>query len=166
MPDVLFRGPIPGISAWLMPVAHGLLQALEDVEKASKELSCKLWQKQGEAASVGWHLLHLAGSTDRLVAYALGRVLTDEQRAWLQLEREQSSDLELEDLLGEFRRVIESSLQTLRGLADETLLEPRFVGAARLPSTTLGLLVHASEHAQRHSGQIFTTIKIAGLRSP
>jgi hypothetical protein len=34
------------------------------------------------------------------------------------------------------------------------------VGRAQLPSTTLGLLVHAAEHATRHVGQIITTAKI------
>jgi hypothetical protein len=34
------------------------------------------------------------------------------------------------------------------------------VGRDRLPSTVLGLLFHAAEHAQRHSAQIITTAKI------
>ena len=160
MPDVLFRGPIEGISFWLMPVAHGLLQAQEDVDQARSSFPEDLWRRRGEAASVGWHLLHLAGSTDRLVSYALGRSLTEQQRAWLALERGESCDLGVEKLLDEMNRVIDSSLETLRRLSEETLREPRFVGAARLPSTTFGLLVHAAEHAQRHSGQILTTIKL------
>lgn len=63
MPDVLFRGPVEGISFWLMPVAHGLLQAQEDVEKARPAFPDNIWERRGGAASVGWHLLHLAGST-------------------------------------------------------------------------------------------------------
>jgi uncharacterized damage-inducible protein DinB len=31
-----------------------------------------------------------------------------------------------------------------------------------LPSTTLGLLVHAAEHATRHMGQAITTARILG----
>jgi hypothetical protein len=38
--------------------------------------------------------------------------------------------------------------------------EARRVGQAGLPSTVLGLLFHAAEHAQRHSAQIITTAKI------
>ncbi len=41
-----------------------------------------------------------------------------------------------------------------------TLDETRRVGHAGLPSTVLGLLFHAAEHAQRHSAQIITTAKI------
>ena len=160
MPDVLFRGPIEGVSFWLMPVAHGFLQAREDVDKARSAFPGGIWERRGEAACVGWHLLHLAGSTDRLVSYALGHALSDRQRAWLALERSESCDLGVEDLLLELHRVIDSSLEILRSLSEEALREPRFVGAARLPSTTFGLLVHASEHAQRHSGQILTTIKL------
>ena len=34
------------------------------------------------------------------------------------------------------------------------------VGRDRLPSTVRGLLFHAAEHAQRHTGQIVTTVRI------
>ncbi len=30
MPQALFRGPIEGVSSWLMPVAHGLEHAREE----------------------------------------------------------------------------------------------------------------------------------------
>lgn len=43
-----------------------------------------------------------------------------------------------------------------------TLDETREVGRGRLPSTVLGLLFHAAEHAQRHSAQIITTRKVIG----
>jgi hypothetical protein len=36
----------------------------------------------------------------------------------------------------------------------------RQVGRAQLPSTVLGLLFHAAEHAQRHVGQLVTTSKV------
>jgi hypothetical protein len=51
----------------------------------------------------------------------------------------------------------------LRQIADTpvaSLAEPRLVGRAQLPSTVLGLIFHAAEHAQRHVGQIVTTAKI------
>ena len=41
-----------------------------------------------------------------------------------------------------------------------SLLEPRAVGRQRLPSTVLGLLYHAAEHATRHTGQAVTTTTI------
>jgi hypothetical protein len=46
----------------------------------------------------------------------------------------------------------------------ESLLEPRAVGRARLPSTVLGLIFHAAEHTTRHVGQLITTLKV--VRGP
>jgi uncharacterized damage-inducible protein DinB len=36
----------------------------------------------------------------------------------------------------------------------------RFVGRAKLPSTVLGLLVHAAEHTMRHTGQLLVTVQV------
>jgi uncharacterized damage-inducible protein DinB len=38
------------------------------------------------------------------------------------------------------------------------------VGRGRLPSTVLGLLVHAAEHSTRHMGQAITTARILSGR--
>ena len=35
-----------------------------------------------------------------------------------------------------------------------------FVGRAQLPSTVLGLFVHAAEHTQRHVGQLLVTVRV------
>jgi hypothetical protein len=48
----------------------------------------------------------------------------------------------------------------VRATDPASLLQPREVGRARLPSTVLGLLFHAAEHTQRHVGQLVTTAKI------
>jgi len=42
-----------------------------------------------------------------------------------------------------------------------SLADVRAVGRARLPSTVLGLLFHAAEHASRHTGQVVTTAALA-----
>jgi uncharacterized damage-inducible protein DinB len=44
------------------------------------------------------------------------------------------------------------------------LLEFRGVGKAQRPSDVIGLLSHAAQHAQRHAGQVVTTVRI--LRGP
>jgi uncharacterized damage-inducible protein DinB len=41
----------------------------------------------------------------------------------------------------------------------EALSTPRAVGRANLPSSVIGLLFHAAEHATRHTGQLATTVK-------
>lgn len=69
-PEVWQRGPLPGYELLLMPVAHALLQAREDVERvAASATPEELWHRPGDAASAGYHLQHLAGSLDRLFTY-------------------------------------------------------------------------------------------------
>jgi hypothetical protein len=58
------------------------------------------------------------------------------------------------------RRTFEACIEHLRTVDPATLTEPRAVGRARLPSTVVGLLVHAAEHAQRHVGQVVATARI------
>jgi len=70
------------------------------------------------------------------------------------------SSTSLEALLAGWQSVIQRALTQLAATPESSLAEPRFVGRARLPSTVLGLLFHAAEHAQRHTGQLVTTAKI------
>ena len=55
---------------------------------------------------------------------------------------------------------IDQALEQLRHTPVESLEAVREVGRARLPSTVLGLLVHAAEHTSRHVGQLITTLKV------
>ena len=45
-------------------------------------------------------------------------------------------------------------------------LTVRLVGRAKLPSNTIGLLVHAAEHTARHLGQLMTTAKVVRAEDP
>ena len=66
-------------------------------------------------------------------------------------------------LLDHFAAATARALEQLGRTSESTLLQTRSVGRARLPSTVLGLLMHAAEHTQRHMGQMVTTIKcVAG----
>jgi len=47
--------------------------------------------------------------------------------------------------------MVEKAIAQLSTTAAETLLEPRHVGRQQLPSTVLGLMFHAAEHASRHT---------------
>jgi len=52
-PEVWLRGPVPGIPPLLQPVAHALLQAVEEVRRVVGPLSPgPLWARPGGAASV------------------------------------------------------------------------------------------------------------------
>lgn len=158
--EVWLRGPVAGITPTLQPAAHALLQTLEDVEQVVSELTTdQIWTMPGGAASVGFHLVHLAGSTDRLLTYARGEVLTDAQRIRLQAEKS-PVHADAATLLRDLRHTIDSALSQLRRTPETTLAEARAVGRAALPTTVLGLLFHAAEHAQRHAGQVVSTGKI------
>jgi uncharacterized damage-inducible protein DinB len=166
-PEVWLRGPVPDVPALLQPVAHALLQALEDAERLTVGMaSDDLWTSIGGAATVGFHLRHMAGSLDRLLTYARGEPLTDEQRQALAVEKENTGDVDAEELLGNLRATVDRALGQLRSTATETLTDARSVGRAGHPSTVLGLLFHAGEHTTRHAGQISSTVRIlTGLRA-
>jgi uncharacterized damage-inducible protein DinB len=159
-PEFWMRGiTVEGIAPALQPVAHALLQALEDLEGAAAGLSVDaLWARPGGAASAGFHLRHLAGSLDRLTTYARGEALTDAQLAALRTEQDPGEGADA--LLAHVRATTARALDQLRATPEDSLDEPRFVGRARLPSSVRGLLYHAGEHTSRHTGQVVTTAKI------
>lgn len=160
--EMWLDGPVEGVPPLLTPMAHGLIQAFADVRRAAEGLSVEeLWARPGGAASVGFHLKHIAGSTDRLVTYAKGIPLSSAQVAGIKLEGVPGTPpAGVEELLSGVEAAIEGALDALRATAPESLLEFRGVGKAQRPSTVHGLLSHAAEHAQRHAGQVITTVKI------
>lgn len=162
LPEVWLRGPLPDVPPFLQPVAHALLQAVEDVRRTVDPLTvAQLWARPGGAPSVGFHVRHATGSLDRLFTYARGEGLSAEQRGFLAGEAEPGSPpLEAATLALAFERQVDQALAQLRATPESTLLDPRGVGRLQLPSTVLGLLVHTAEHTQRHVGQIITTAKI------
>jgi uncharacterized damage-inducible protein DinB len=152
---------VPGVSPLLQPAAHAFIMSIEDCEAAASGLTPdQLWTSPEGAASVGFHLLHLAGSTDRLLTYARGERLSEAQRAILVAETGSDSSQTAADLLAGWREGVNAAIAQLAATRDESLIEARAVGRAQLPSTVLGLLFHAAEHASRHSGQVVTTAKI------
>jgi len=136
--------------------------ALEDCERAAASLTDEeLWTSPGGAAPVGYHLGHLAGSTDRLLTYARGATLDERQRAALAAEAAPGEPRPTaSQLLAAWRAAVDAALAQLRATPEASLTDPRTVGRAQLPSTVLGLLFHAAEHASRHTGQVVTTARI------
>ena len=150
----------------LQPVAHGLLQCRLEVRATIPSLTpAQLWTRPGGAASAGYHVRHAVGSLDRLLTYARGMQLSREQMTALREEGQSDERDGIADaLLAEFDAAVDRALAQLRATDPSSLLEPREVGRARLPSTVLGLLFHAAEHTQRHVGQLVTTAKlVSGL---
>jgi uncharacterized damage-inducible protein DinB len=162
LPEVWLRGPVLNIPPLLQPVAHALLQSGEEVEKITREFSeDKLWLRPAGVASVGFHLKHLAGVLDRLFTYARGETLTPQQLEYLRSEEISSTpQLTSQDMVQRFKDQIKRSLIQLENTKEETLLAPVEIGREKFPSTVLGVLFHAAEHTQRHTGQLLVTVRI------
>jgi hypothetical protein len=161
-PEVWLRGPLDGYHPLLMPVAHSLLQVREDLARLERTVPPEhLWARPGGAASIGFHLRHTGGALDRLLTYARGDALAAPQLLFL-AEEESPGDppVPLSRLVAQVNATIDTSLAQLRATDPDRLLEVRHVGRGRLPSTVLGLLVHAAEHSTRHIGQAITTARI------
>lgn len=166
--EAWLRGPLSDISFMLTPAAHALMQAAVDIERAAAALTAEdVWRRPGGAPSVGFHLKHIAGSIDRLLTYARGSQLSEEQFRALAAESEPGDPPEQAvTLVRTARAHIEHALRVLRTTPDRMLADPRRVGRSGLPSTVFGLLFHIAEHTQRHTGQVVTTARIIrGLSS-
>ncbi len=161
-PEAWLQGPVDGVPAPLMPVAHALIQVRRDIEAAVSGLTPEaIWARPGGIASIGFHLRHLAGSTDRLLSYAADQPLSDAQRAVLAGEADPGEPAAgVDELLPALVAVLDRAQAVLRATAPASLDEPRGVGRARLPTTVRGLLYHIGEHAARHAGQVVTTAKL------
>lgn len=161
-PEPWLRGPLPGIPSLLQPAAHAFVMAREDVEHAMHGLTEEqLWRQPGGITPLGFHVAHLSGSTDRLLTYARGETLSTAQRETLAREGHLvTSRPPPEQILATWQQTVDAALAQLASTPESALVDPRFVGRARLPSTVLGLIFHAAEHASRHTGQIVTTAKL------
>jgi uncharacterized damage-inducible protein DinB len=134
----------------------------EEVERHAADLTPEeLWARPGNAGSIGFHLRHIAGATDRLLTYARDETLTAEQIAWLKAEGVPGvPPATAAETIAIAQQGIDRALDQVRATDLKTLLDSRGVGRARLPTTVIGLVFHAAEHASRHAGQIATTRKV------
>jgi len=166
-PEAWLRGPLPDVDPYLMPAAHALVQAGEDLAQAVAGLAGdQLRARPGGAASVGFHLRHIPGAIDRLLTYARGETLNDAQRAAARAEGEPGTDDEAAPMLAHAHRGIEQALAQIRATPRASLLDPRPVGRAGLPTNVVGLLFHVAEHTQRHTGQVIATAKVVRASGP
>jgi len=157
-PEVWLRGPLDGIPVLLQPVAHALLQAREEINELMAGFPDELlWERPSGVASPGFHLQHLSGVLDRLFTYARGEQLTQQQLAYL--ANEGKGDVKLPALLETFNKQVDIAIKQLSETDTTTLTEVRGVGRAQVPSTVIGLMVHAAEHTMRHAGQLLVTVK-------
>lgn len=154
------RGPVPGLAPVFQPIAHALMQAREDIGAALDGFpDDRLVARPAGVASVGFHLRHIAGVLDRMATYARGTALSLAQFAALDAERGSETDT-VASLVAGVDAAVEAFLAQVRATPEATVFEARGVGREALPSTVLGLIVHAAEHTQRHVGQLIVTARI------
>ena len=163
-PEPWMRGPIPGVDPLLAPILYSFQQAREDLARWTGGLTREeMWAKPHGFGSVGFHLRHIEGSTDRLVTYLTGQQLSEGQLAFLKAEHDPGASRE--ELLTAIHRVFHHAESIIRPLNTMHLTESRTVGRKRLPTTVIGLLVHIAEHTQRHVGQAISAAKWARKNS-
>jgi hypothetical protein len=166
-PEVWLRGTVEGFPPLLMPVVHALLQVREDLTTMVDRVPAgDVWDRPGGAASIGFHVRHIAGALDRLFTYARGESLSSAQKAFLSAEGDPGTPpATLAAIIAATIATIDRALEQVRATDVSTLLEERRVGRAGLPSNPLGLLFHAAEHSTRHVGQVITTARILAGRA-
>ena len=157
------RGPIEGVHPLLAPVLYSFQMAREDLEKYTADLPPgRLWATPHGLASVGFHILHIAGSANRLVTYLQGRELSAAQLQAMVAEGSPGA-LSRDQLLAALNHAFRDAEAVIRAIDPATLADARTVGRKRLPTTVTGLLTHIAEHTQRHVGQAISAAKLAAV---
>lgn len=161
--EAWLRGPVAGVPPLLQPVAHALVQVADEARAAARDLpDALLWARPAGAASVGFHLRHVAGVVDRLLTYARDESLSAAQLDALAAEAVPGEPPEgAASLVARLDDAVSRALAQLGATPEASLAESRRVGRAGLPSTVIGLLVHAAEHSTRHLGQLLVTARVA-----
>lgn len=148
-----------GLSALLQPVADALLESVEEIKTFLEGFpEALLWEKPGGSASVGFHLKHIAGVVDRLLTYAEGASLSEQQFGSLKDEAI-TGNKTIEELIANLQASIHQGIERLKAIPETLLPQTRKVGRAGLPSTVIALCFHAAEHSLRHTGQLLVTVK-------
>jgi hypothetical protein len=160
MAEAWLNGKLDGFSQLMMPTAHALVQAINELQNFTDLTEAELLTKPNDASSIAFHLRHLTGSCDRLLTYAKGETLSEKQFEFLQKETAETTELNSGQFVEQAISSIENVLEFCRNLSPQTLFEPRFVGRQKLETNVFGLLFHIAEHTARHVGQIITTAKI------
>jgi uncharacterized damage-inducible protein DinB len=160
LPEPWLRGPVASVNPLVAPILFAFQQAREDLAKHAEGLTVEqLWAMPFGFGSVGFHVRHIAGSTERLMTYLEGKQLSESQLAALRAEKQPGASGE--ELLAALDAAFRRAEDVVRALDPAALGETREVGRKRLPTTVIGLLTHIAEHTQRHVGQAISAAKLA-----
>jgi uncharacterized damage-inducible protein DinB len=153
------RGTHAEVPAVGRAVLHALDLALDDLSKWTEGLTdAEVHARPLGLPSLAFHLRHIARSVDRLLTYAEGGQLSQEQLA--ALKAEQGGEETLAELLAEVEASFSNAAERVRVLATADFNLFRGVGRKQLPTSIGGALIHVADHTQRHTGQVVTTAKV------
>lgn len=143
------QGAIPGRH----PVISHLLRSSQQIRGDLDRWITPLSDERIWATATGFHVKHLAGSTDRLCTYLAGKALSEAQMAAIEQEHTPTPGLPVRVHLA-----FERYESLVKALPPEDFATPRFVGRKRIPVTAISLAIHIVEHGQRHIGQAIATL--------
>lgn len=164
MVDINKREPWLRMTLLNLPYVHrAVLHALQLAEEDLQQWCAGLTEADFNARPVGiapvaFQLRHIARSVDRLLTYAEGRQLNEDQMA--ALKSELAPGAVPAKVFEELSETLAKAASRVRALMGLDLEATRTVGRELLPTTLGGLLVHVAEHTQRHVGQAITTAKV------
>jgi len=155
LPEPWLRGPIDGLHPVAAHLIYTFTQCREEVALHTVGLT--------DISTVSFHLAHIAGSVNRLTTYLKGEQLSAEQMARLKGEPStgQNTGATLRQLLEAMDAEFDATEAVVRAIDPGTYPEPRYVGRQQLPTSVGGLIIHLSEHTQRHLGQAILAAKLA-----
>src|SRR5579863_5815424 len=120
------RGPLAGVETFVAPLMYSFQMAREDLAHHTAGLTTEqIWATPHGFGSVGFHLRHIAGATDRLMTYATGAQLSGAQMSALKSEKDPGATREM--LLAALDAAFTKAESTARALAPATLTAPRTV---------------------------------------
>jgi uncharacterized damage-inducible protein DinB len=162
-PEPWLRGTLQEVPPVQRAVMHALELAGEDLQRWCGSLSDEqINARPGGLPPVAFHLRHIARSLDRLVTYAEGRELSEQQLTALKSELNPGATAAA--LFAELNSALTRSMVRIQAFDVDLFEQVRVVGRKQLPTTVAGLLVHVADHTQRHVGQAVTTAKIVLAR--
>lgn len=160
------KGSIVGIHPIQTALLYSFEHARQDIVLWTEDLTTEqLWRRSGEVAPVGFHVLHMVGSIDRLLTYAGGGQLSGEQMRALRAEQE-TTDLPREELLHKLEEGLRAAEILVRALDVTNLAAVREIGRKRVEVPLGVLLTHIAEHTQRHMGAAIVTTKVVREGGP
>lgn len=164
-PEPWLRGPVAGVDARLAPLLYTFQHAREDLAKHTEDLTAsQIWSRPHGWGPLGYHLRHIAGSTERLMTYVQGQQLTPEQLEAIHTQMDPGATRD--ELLAEIDAAFSAAEKVVRAFDPARLSEPREVGRQKLPSTVIGLLTHIAEHIMRHVGESIVYSRLARMEPP